>query len=248
MTAPGDDDRDGEPAARLTIWQRLERPARGPRPALTHEQIAEAAIEIADAEGLDAVSMRRLADRLGVATMALYRYVAEKNDVFELMVDLVHAEVALDTETGWRALARAYAVQTRVLVLRHPWVIELLARTPVALTPRLVGLAEKALVSVDGLGLDVDSMMAIFATVTAYVRGATSGEVAEREAARRQGWVSDDDVRLAYLPYVRWLIESGRYPTLTRYIIEGSNEDDAEWRFDFGLECVLEGIAARLGI
>jgi AcrR family transcriptional regulator len=248
MTAPESDDDGTVPGRRPTIWERIERPARGPRPALTHEQIADAAIEIADREGLGAVSMRRLADRLGVATMALYRYVAGKNDVFELMIDRVHAEVRVDREAGWRALSRAYAEQSRAMVLRHPWVTELLARMPTALTPRLVALAEQALVSVDGLGLDVDSMMAIFGTVTAFVRGSTVGEVGQREVARRQGWTSDDDMRLAYLPYVRRLVESGRYPTLTRYIIEGSNKDDAQWQFEFGLECVLDGIAARLGI
>jgi hypothetical protein len=63
------------------------------------------------------------------------------------------------------------------------------------------------------------------------------------------GWNSaEEDPRLAFLPWVRWMLGTGRYPMLTRYVIEGSNEDDAEWQFEFGLECVLDGIAARLGI
>jgi AcrR family transcriptional regulator len=234
--------------ARVTIWERLERPARGPRPALTHDQIARAGVEIADEQGLDAVSMRRLAERLGVATMALYRYVASKDDVIELMIDAVSAEIELPRDAGWRELAQGFAHQLRAVGLRHHWLTAAFARTPHVLTPNLVTRVEEMLRSLDGLGVDVDAMMAAFGTVNAFVRGATASEVVQREALRKGDGDSEEDARLAYLPYVRWLIGTGRYPTLTRYIIEGSNEDDAQWQFEFGLECVLDGIAARLGI
>ncbi len=247
MTAPGQED-DSSPEGRLTIWDRLERPARGPKPSLTHERIAEAAIEIADAQGIDAVSMRRLAERLGVATMALYRYVSSKGDVLELMLDTVHAQIAVPDGAGWREVARTFAERTRAVVLAHPWLIHIYALTPNALTPNMVALLERSLASFDGLGIDVDSMMAAFGTVNAFVRGATAAEVAQREVALREGWTSDQDMRLAYMPYVKRLMETGRYPTVTRYIIDGSNEDDADWSFEFGLECVLDGLAARLGI
>ena len=248
MTAPGDQESDTSTAGRLTIWDRLDRPPRGPKPSLTHDRIAEAAIEIADAQGIDAVSMRRLAERLGVATMALYRYVESKGDVFELMLDAVHTRFELPGEGGWREIARSYAEQTRALTLAHPWLIHAFTRTPNILTPAMVNHLERIMVSLDGLGLDVDSMMAVFGTLNAFVHGATSAEVAQRELALREGWSSDDDMRMAYVPYVRRLMESGRYPTVTRYIVEGSNEDDAEWSFGFGLECVLDGLAARTGI
>jgi AcrR family transcriptional regulator len=248
MTVPGDQESGTPPEGRPTIWDRLDRPPRGPKPSLTHDQIAEAAIEIADAQGIDAVSMRRLAERLGVATMALYRYVASKSDVFELMLDAVHTRITPPAEGGWREISRAYAEQTRTVVLGHPWLIQVYARTPNVLTPNMVTLLERFLVSVDGLGIDVDSMMAVFGTLNAFVRGATAAEVALRELAQREGWTSDHDMRMAYLPYIRRLMESGRYPTVTRYIVEGSNEDDSEWTFGFGLECVLDGLATRLGI
>ncbi|GAB3973506.1 TetR/AcrR family transcriptional regulator C-terminal domain-containing protein [Actinoallomurus acanthiterrae] len=243
------EDGDGTaPEARVTIWERLERPARGPRPALTHDQIARAGVEIADEQGLDAVSMRRLAERLGVATMALYRYVASKDDVIELMIDAVAAEIEIPRDSGWRELARGFAGQLRAVGLRHHWLNAALARSPHVLTPNLVERVEEMLRSLDGLGLDVDAMMAVFGTVNSFVRGATAGEVIQREAVREGGWASEEEARMAYLPYVQWLIGTGRYPTLTRYIVEGSNEDDAQWQFEFGLECVLDGIAARLGI
>ena len=247
MTTPGDDG-EAPPRDAVTIWDRVERARRGPRPALTHDLIARAAVEIADEHGLDAVSMRRLADRLGVATMALYRYVSGKSDVFELMIDAAYAEVPLPEATGWRAVAEAYARSARAVGLRHPWLTGLMSQVPVPFTPRLLALTEHALAAVDGLGLDVDTMMAVFGTVNAFTRGAVAAEVAERDAMRSHGYASRDDLRDSYLPQVRRVVQSGRYPTLVRYIVEGSNTDDPEWQFEFGLACVLDGIAARLGI
>lgn len=230
-----------------TLWERIEGGTRGTRPALTHEKIARAAGEIADAEGLDAVSMRRLADRLGIATMGLYRYVTGKDEVYELMMDAVTGEISLP-DGGWRVVADSYARQVRAVTLRHPWMLEASARVPVSLSPANLALTEHALTSIDGLGLDADTMMAVFGTVGSFARGAVFAEVAQREARRRGGWDSEEDLRMAYLPWVRWAIGTGRYPQLTRYIIDGSNEDDADWQFEFGLECLLDGIAARLGI
>jgi AcrR family transcriptional regulator len=230
-----------------TLWERIEGSSRGPRPALTHQQIAHAAVEIADAEGLSAVSMRRLAERLGVATMGLYRYVTGKDELYELMLDVVAAEVTLP-DGDWREVADAYARQFRASSLRHPWTIQARARVPASLSPNNAALTEKALTSVEGLGIDVDTMMAVFGTVNSFARGAVSAEIAQREALERNDWSSEDDVRLAFLPWVRWMLESGRYPALSRYIVDGSNEDDATWQFEFGLTCVLDGISARLGI
>jgi AcrR family transcriptional regulator len=236
-----------DPGHKPTLWERVEGPARGPRPALTHHQIATAAVDIADADGLDAVSMRNLAERLGVATMGLYRYVSGKDEVYELMLDAVIAEIDLP-DAGWREVADAYARQLRALSLRHAWLHQASARVPASLSPASAALIDKALKSVEGLGLDVDTMMAVFGAVNAFTRGAAFAEVTQREALAAHGWTSEDDVRLAYLPLVHWMIGTGRYPALSRYIIEGSNEDDAEWQFEFGLGCVLDGIAARLGI
>ena len=236
-----------EAGRKPTLWERLEAPARGPRPALTHHQIARVAVEIADADGLAAVSMRNLAEHLGVATMGLYRYVSGKDDVYELMLDAVTAEVDLP-EAGWREVADAFARQVRALNLRHPWMYQAFARVPASLSPSSIALMERALKSIDGLGLDVDTMMAIIGTVNSYTRGVVFAEVTQREAMTRHGWESDEDWRLAELPMLPWMLGTGRYPVLTRYVIEGSNEDDADWQFEFGLSCVLDGIAARLGI
>lgn len=233
---------------RRIIWERIERSARGPRPALTHDKIARAAVAIADADGLAAVSMRRLAERLGVSTMGLYRYVDGKDDVYELMIDAVYGEI--EPPAGdWRTVARSLAEQTRRLALRHPWLAHIRQLVPNALlTPNLLALFETMLISIEDTGLDVDTMTAVFGMIMAFVTGAASAEVAERESLRRRGWPAEKDPRLAYLPQVRWMMGTGRYPMVTKYIVEGSNKDDAEWGFQFGLDCVLDGIASRLGI
>ncbi|MCW2915757.1 MAG: TetR family transcriptional regulator [Actinomycetia bacterium] len=243
----------GEPPAadeRLSIWERLEHPTPAPRASLTHGQIGAAAVEIADAEGLDCVSIRRLAGRLGVAPMALYRYVSSKEEIFELMVDAVHAGGAdFEAASGdWRAVMRAAAHGTRAIMLRHPWLGRVSSQAVTVLTPNQLASAERALAALDGLGLDADTMMAIFDTVIAYARGATAREVVLLEIMKREGWQTGDDVRDALAPHMIWLMSTGRYPTFERWAREAKRKDDAEWRFDFGLECVLNGIAAQLSI
>lgn len=109
-------------ASQVTIWERMEKPAKAPRTTLTHAAIAAAAVEIADADSLDAVSMRKLSGHLGVTTMALYRYVANKEELFELMLDEAYVKYrnpAVPGET-WRDVMRVHAHQMRAIALRHP--------------------------------------------------------------------------------------------------------------------------------
>jgi AcrR family transcriptional regulator len=234
------------------IWEYLSRPPRGPRPTLTHDQIATAAVEIADADGLDAVTMRRLAGRLDVATMGLYRYVRNKDDVFSLMLNAVAREIALPEPgtAGWRDILRGIAREMRAGHLRHPWMARLQASMAATVAPNVLAVLEAGLAALDAVDpdLDVDQMVAAFSALTAYVQGKTAAEIAQREAYRRYGWASDDDMRAMTGPRLLWLLNRGDYPTLAHYIVDGSNQDDADWSFGFGLECVLDGIAARLGL
>jgi AcrR family transcriptional regulator len=234
------------------IWEHLSRPPRGPRPTLTHDQIASAAVEIADADGLDAVTMRRLAGRLDVATMGLYRYVRNKDDIFALMLNTVAREIVPPEPgtAGWRDTLRRIAQELRAGHLRHPWLARLQSNTAATLAPNLLAVLEAGLAALDAvdLDLDVDQMVAAFSALTAYVQGKTAAEIAQREAYRRYGWSSDDDMRAAAGPRLLWLLNRGDYPTLAHYVVDGSNQDDADYSFAFGLECVLDGIAARLGV
>src|SRR4029453_78348 len=119
----------GRNAVPEVIWARPERAGRGPRPAHSRADIAVAAVRVADAEGIDAVSMRRVAGELGMGTMSLYNYVPRKEDLYELMVDAVSAEHDLSaTPTGdWRADMLTLAHQTRALMYRHPWLPRLMS-------------------------------------------------------------------------------------------------------------------------
>ncbi|MEV4327894.1 TetR/AcrR family transcriptional regulator [Microbispora rosea] len=248
-----DDAQDGrQDVTHESVWQRMERPARPPRAALTHAQIGAAAVEIADAEGLDAVSMRRLAERLGVATMGLYRYVRGKDDVIELMVDAVYAEEARAGEGGvlsgdWREVLRVSALCLRGLMLRHPWLVETTGQAA-PLTPNFVARADRLLASLYGLGLDPDTAMTVLDTVDAFVSGATTARIRMSRLMRKEGAEKMDDLRVLYSSRMGWLLDSGRYPAFARYIRQGVRKDDDDWQFELGLDSVLDGIAARLPI
>ncbi|GAA4237402.1 AcrR family transcriptional regulator [Streptosporangium album] len=234
--------------AHTSLWERLERPAPAPRQTLTPNRIASVAVEIADAEGLDAITMRRLATELGVAPMAAYRYVSGKDDVLQLMVDLVYAELQLPDATGWRESVRALAIRTRALMLKHSWLAQLSPQALLALTPNRMAVAERSLTALDDLGLDADTMMAVVRTVEAYVYGTTHAEIALHQLMEGQGWSSGDEVRTGLAPQMIWLMDTGHYPTYRRYTFEAARKDDPQWQFEIGLDCVLDGIAVRVGI
>jgi AcrR family transcriptional regulator len=237
-----------EDKAPTSLWERLQRPAPAPRPSLTPQQIAETAVKIADAEGLDAITMRRLATELGVAPMAAYRYVSSKDDILELMIDLVYAELDHPDTAGWREALRAVANHTRALMLKHPWLAHITSPPAVlALTPNRMVTAERTLTGLEDLGLDADTMMAIARTVDAYVHGATQAEIALRELMRDQDWSTGHEVRTGLAPQMTWLLNTGRYPAFQRYTREAARKDDPQWHFETGLDFLLDGIAARLG-
>ncbi|MER6095228.1 TetR/AcrR family transcriptional regulator [Streptomyces sp. NPDC001728] len=227
----------------VSLWERLERPAAAPRASLTPGRIADAAIGIADREGFAAVTMRKVAAELGVAPMAAYRHVDGKDELWALMIDRVSGELEpADEVSGWRETLRAHALRTRDTMLRHPWLSHMPAPL-FALTPNRMAAAERQLAALDGLGLDVDTMMAAFRAVNAYVHGATQSEAALRQYMAEQGWQSGDESRRGLAPQMAYLMETGRYPTYRRYTQGAARKDDAEWQFVTGLDCVLDGVA-----
>ncbi|SEH02267.1 regulatory protein, tetR family [Nonomuraea solani] len=232
--------KDGAP-----LWERLERPAPAPRQTLSSQRIAAAAVAIADAEGLDAITMRRLATELGVAPMAAYRYVSGKDELLELMVDHVYTELELPPGTaGWRETLRAIAVETRELMLRHLWLGQLPPSAVLALTPNRTAVSERALSAL--AGLEPDTAMAVATTVSSYTLGMTGSEIAMRQFMAGQGWADEQQVYTSLAPQLTYLLDTGRYPAFERYIHEGRCKNDPAWQFETGLEYVLDGIAARI--
>jgi AcrR family transcriptional regulator len=227
------------------IWARIDREARAGRPALSREQIVRAAIEIADAEGIEALSMRRVAARVRAGTMSLYWHVPSKEDLLDLMRDAIMGEVKLPSAPSgdWRADLRLIAYQTRAALLRHPWYGAIIGDLP-SLGPNSLHHVEFALAAVDGIGLDIRAMAGTLSAIDSYVLGFVQRELSEKAYIRQSG-VSEEEWRAASEPYVKSLLATGKYPTLARFIYsEELGDQDAN--FDFGLECILDGIAARL--
>src|ERR1700729_1296077 len=137
------------------IWDRPERAAHGPTPSLTREEITTAAVALADAQGIEAVSMRALAVELGVGAASLYRYVARKDELIDLMVDAVMGtDLKFEVRGDWREDLRSFAHGLRAMVLRHPWMA-----VPSAglrnFGPNTAQCHEQVLSAIDGLGLEM---------------------------------------------------------------------------------------------
>lgn len=231
-----------------TIWERLDAP-RTARSTLTHDRIAEAAVALADAEGLEAVSMRKLAERLGVATMALYRYVDSKDELLELMTDAVSDPITLTADPeDWRAVFREAAHRRRATALAHPWLPAAQAQVPATLTPSRNEVLERMLAALEPLPLTGDQKMQLIRALDAYARGAADGEVNQRMMLERRGYGADGDVRLLLRANMHWLLRSGRYPRFAALVTDGLSPVDAAREFELGLQAMLDGLAARFGI
>jgi AcrR family transcriptional regulator len=229
------------------IWMRPDQwPKRGPAPAYSRDQITATAIKIADAEGLDALTMRRLAKELGSGTMSLYRYVKTKDELLELMTDEVLGEAFPEDFrlTGaWRPDLRTIAHRMRSSLRRHPWMA---TRAHLTMGPNTLRAAEVIGSSLDDLGLTIDQIMSLTGMVQNYVSGAAREELAEAEFTRRTG-LSRDELMHVYAPYLRKMLATGRYPLMERIIREAEQPHmEPDERFEYGLERILDGIEGSL--
>jgi AcrR family transcriptional regulator len=234
----------------VSIWMRPEQVQRtgpGRRPGYSRAQITATAIRIADADGLDAATMRRIGQELGTGAMSLYRYVPKRDDLVDLMVDAVTGEIELpDRPSGdWRADLSLVAHQTHAAGLRHPWLVTL-ARRP-TLGPNSLRVYDFALSALDGFGLHIDAVTTLNSMVANYVDSAVRDEIGWLEQARRTGMDRGQWMAEYVGPYVSQVVASGRYPMFTRNIREGrlSHQQPGE-RFQYGLDHVLDAIAAAL--
>jgi AcrR family transcriptional regulator len=227
------------------IWASAGSRKRGPRPSLNREQIVRAAIDIADAEGMETLSIRQIASKLGVSTMALYWYVESKNDVLDLMIDAVYAEIEFPPQpsTDWRADCTNLAKHVRTVMRRHPWLAALSSNRPL-LGPNALKLHEYLLATLSLLGLDPHITLGLVEIVGVYLRGFVQQELGEAEAQRRSG-LSENEWRMSVDPYIHdHVIASGQYPHLAYYFSHVEEWDDDK-RFDFGLEFLLDSMSAR---
>jgi AcrR family transcriptional regulator len=231
----------------MTVWDRPEPPTR-PVP-LDRERIVAAAIALADEGGLEAVSLRKVAARLDAGPMRLYGFIATKEELFDLMVDEVHAEILPEGQSepakragAWREELIVLAHRTRQTALRHEWLADLLGGRP-SLGPNGMAVTEAKLAALDGLA-GIDTVVRAAETVGAYVTGAIRREIANLRAERATG-LSERDWQHASGPHVTRMLATGRFPTLAK-VVHDAADVDAEASFATGLEWVLDAVAARL--
>ncbi|WP_422773030.1 TetR/AcrR family transcriptional regulator [Plantactinospora sp. WMMC1484] len=239
----------GDPKRSMELlWGVPDRPRRGPKPRLTVDRIVRAAIEIADAEGLAGLSMRRVAERLGVTAMSLYTYVPGKAELIDVMLDTVHAPTAEPDgdRSDWRSRLAGLARENYDRYRRHPWLLQVATSVPV-LGPNLLARYDRELTAVAGLGLTEVEMDLVVTLVADYVHGAVRGAVEAAQMPQRTGMTAEQWWR-SYEPLLAQVFDAERYPMAARVGgVAGAEYDapaDPARAFEFGLQRVLDGIEA----
>ncbi|MFD7548104.1 TetR/AcrR family transcriptional regulator [Streptomyces sp. NPDC059578] len=238
--APGRPHRPGG-QRRLARGQRPGRCGPGVARARRHRRaaITAAAVAVADAEGLEAVTMRRVAAEVGAGVMSLYSYAPDKETLLELMVDRVSGELPTGgTPCGhWRAEAKAIAHLQRALMLRHPWLPVALSsrRTP---GPNTLAFLEYALAALRPSGLDGATRVEVFAQFTAFVTGHVTYEIAQAAASR------SFDRTAAEARYLAVVAADGHHPELSEALAAPQRPVTPEATFDRFLNRLIEGLGA----
>ena len=237
------------PATVAAAWGVRERPQKGPKPALSLARIVDAGVRVADSEGLDAVSMGRVAASLDTAPMSLYRHVSSKEELVRLMVDAAWGDSpgpAL-SEEGWRAGLSRWAWGFRAALQRHPWA----GRLPISglpIMPREIAWFEDALACLAGTGLTEARKASVIMLLSGYVRNlaATEADIAAAVAASGLGV---DEWMASYPRMLGQLTDPRRFPALTAFIAAGVFEaaDAPDDEFIFGLDRILDGVGALIG-
>jgi len=236
-------ERAGEPPF---IWDRQEPKSRPAPSPLSRESIVRAAIELADKDGLASVSLRKVGASLEAGPMRLYGYLSTKEELLDLMVDVVYGEM-LSTGPAhgdWRKAIRAIALRIRQAARRHPWVIDLLGGRP-HFGPNALAYREEAFGALTASPDfdDIDVAMQALKVVNAYVIGAILSEASQLRSERESG-LGEAEWQAASWPYIERMIATGRFPMLAK-IVHDATHKPADVEFAEGLECVLDGIAAR---
>jgi AcrR family transcriptional regulator len=234
------------------LWGLRKKPTRGPKQGLSVEEIVRAGIEAADEDGLAALSMRRVAERLGVTAMSLYTYVPGKAELVDAMLDAVvgetvEADDGNNAGGGWRDNLKAVARRNWDLYHRHPWMLQVSAMSRPPLGPNAIAKYDQELRAVDGIGLSEVEMDSVVSLLAGYVQGTARASVEASQAEQRTG-MSDDEWWSANAPLIEKVFDPERYPTAARVgPVAGAAYEaayDPDFAFEFGLQRVLDGIEA----
>jgi AcrR family transcriptional regulator len=217
--------------------QRRTRP--GPKRKLSTIQIGKAAIRIADTAGLEAVTMQRLGQELGITTMALYRYFRGKRDLLAVMIETAGGPGPdfAGVSRAWEHRLREWSRRCLEIYVRHPWFLEATTRRQTGMGPNELGWMDTALAILAEAGLSPGECYYAFMAILGHVRGyATFEGIKNRSASSRQ-WIQELK-RVASHPTT--------YPTLKTVVESGALSRDRASAFDFGLTCIVDGIARSL--
>jgi AcrR family transcriptional regulator len=232
---------------RGTVVRRRNEPAAVTtrRASLTRPEIVEAGVRIADADGLPLVTMRRVADSLGVSTMALYRHVPNKGDLTLRMTDSVFAGIALPEIplADWRRRLDAGAHVFWAVFSRHPWAAEVFSISRPQLVPSVLPLAEWSLSTLRAMGFGTHDLLCTHINLFAHVRGMALARLAEAQAEQDTGMSADDWMRHHDRGLRQWA-DSGGHPGLG-YVTREPFDFDLDTVFEYGLQRLLDGIDAR---
>ncbi|MFB9684050.1 TetR/AcrR family transcriptional regulator [Amycolatopsis plumensis] len=231
------------PAALSRLWRRPA-PPRGGRPAeLDVDRVVSAAVDLADRDGLAGVTLQKVAQHLGFTKMALYRHVGSKDELFELMADHATGPAPdLGEPPDWRDGVRQWATAVRARYAEHPWLVDV----PMAGPPRgpnAISWVDALLRALRGTGLDLGTQAGVLNAVSGHVRNATL--LARQYAAADQAEVERD-----YGRTLAELVEPQRFPYAAglfgAQVFEPSGVDPADHDFTFGLDLILDGVAAAI--
>jgi AcrR family transcriptional regulator len=232
-----------------SVWTRPKR--KRDQPALSREQIVSEAVRILDGEGVDALSMRRLGTALNAGATSLYRHVANRDELIELVVDEVYGEITVpevDDPAGWRAAAVVGAESVRAMILRHPWVASLLGAVGLSyLGPNVMRLNERMLALFEAAGFPAEDAEQGISAVVAYVVGMGTSEAAWLTTLVRSGRSEAE-----WAEELRPAVEeaSQAYPRQRDRMAQHAPGVDPrklrDEKFRYGLDRMLDGLETRL--
>ena len=194
--------------------------------------------------------MRRVADRLGVGTMTLYRYVPGKRELLDVMIDTVVAETArpLDVPGGWRGRLTQVAQENWALMIRHPWMLQV-GKTRPPLGPMIMDKYEYELGTIDGIGLTDVEMDSVLTLVLGHAEISARRAIDAGQTVEASG-LTDEEWWTASAPLLEQVLDPSRYPVAGRVGAAAGEAynapSDPEHEFAFGLERVLDGVQALL--
>src|SRR5579864_6794827 len=249
---PGERTSAGDPARTLALLWRdpAAVPRHGPRQGLSIDAIVAAATQVADTEGLEAVTMRRVAAALGVAPMTLYTYVPGKAELLDLMLDAAYTSMPRADTSGqpWRKRLAAVADENKALFDNHPWAATISTIRP-PLGPGMMAKYEHELSALEGLGLDDVLMDASLAYLLSFVQ-AWARAAAEARAAHRDTAMDDHEWWATSGPLLARVLDETAYPIAARVGSAAGAAHGTAYSpghaYTFGVARILDGLSALI--